>query len=418
MTMRNNHTKVVITGIGVVSPIGIGKDAFWNSLEEGKSGIRPVTLFDVSNLKSRLAGEISNFNPDTILGSKGLRNLDRTTKLALCASKLCFEDAKFEITSENASEVGVVLGSTMGSVSSISEFDKEAIKNGPKSVNPALFSNTVMNSPASQISIRFGIKGFNTTISTGFTSSLDAIEYACNFIRLGRAKAVLVGGVEELCEQTYKGCYLLNFLSKTEGKQTELCAPFDKRRNGAILGEGAALFLLESYASAIQRNAHIYCFVGGTGFDNEYQLNYRYDTHSKGIERAIREALQESMIQEAEIDYIASSANSTLRGDVTEFRQIRNVFQTENKEILASASKSMLGDAFSAGAAFQVGTALLAIEKSIISPTINFHKRDKSCDINCVPNKAISRKTRNVLVTCSTPIGQSAALVISKNEHN
>ena len=176
--------RIVITGVGVLASNGIGKEAFWKNLEQGVSGIKPVTLFDTTNTRCKLAGEISNFEPKEVLGPKGLRNLDRATKLALVAAKLAIDDSGFHITEENTDDVGVSLGTTLGSVWSISEFDKEALRDGPRSVNPAHFPNTVINSPASQISIKFNIQGFNSTIATGFCSSLDAIYYAMNMINL------------------------------------------------------------------------------------------------------------------------------------------------------------------------------------------------------------------------------------------
>ncbi|MGH7198673.1 MAG: beta-ketoacyl-[acyl-carrier-protein] synthase family protein [Candidatus Omnitrophota bacterium] len=407
--------RVVITGIGVVSPIGIGRASFWKALTEGKSGIKPVSLFDTSKVGSKLAGEIGNFVPEEILGQKALRNLDRTTLLGLCAAKLCLDDAHFQVNEENANDVGVVLGSTMGGVWSINEFDKEGVRNGPRSVNPALFPNTVMNAPASQISIRFGIKGFNTTISTGFTSSLEALEYAKQFIALNRASSVLVGGVEELCEQTYKGCYKLKFLSGSKEEHSELCAPFDRRRNGAVLGEGSVMFLLENYESAKKRNAKIYAELKGVGSAYDEDSFYRYNIKVVGAKRAIERALQESDIALEDIDYVASGANSTLDGDVAESRALQFTLGMVQKNVVASSSKSMIGETFSAGGAFQVATGLLSLDQRVIPPTINFEKKDIRCQVDCVPNEARQAKIRNVLVTNLSPMGQNAAAVLSKD---
>lgn len=413
--MKADENRIVITGIGVVSPIGIGKEGFWDALVAGKSGIKPVTLFDTTNIRCKLAGEISDFNPGEILGPKGLRNLDRTTLLALSAAKLCLEDAHFEVTDENAHEVGVVLGSTMGSIWSISEFDKEGVRNGPKSVNPALFPNTVMNSPASQISIRFGIKGFNTTLSTGFTSSFDALDYAAHFIALNRASAVLVGGVEELCEQTYKGCYKVRFLSGSKEGHEELCAPFDHRRNGAVMGEGSVIFLLESYRSAKKRKAYIYAELRGIGSAHDKDSYYRYSVRAEGAKSAICRALINSRISPDRVDYVASGANSTLDGDVAESRALQAVLGSSSPSIIASASKSMVGETFSAGGAFQVASGLLALEKSLISPTINYEQRDKRCLVDCVPQNVRKKKVEMLLVTGLSPMGQNSAAIISKH---
>ncbi|MDD5355996.1 MAG: beta-ketoacyl synthase N-terminal-like domain-containing protein, partial [Candidatus Omnitrophica bacterium] len=202
-----NKKRVVITGVGVVASNGMGKDEFWRNLEDGIPGIKKVSLFDTSDLKTHTAGEIENFDAAKYLGEKGLRLLDRTTRIVNVSAKFALDDANLKVDESNTDRTGVVLGTTLGSVYSISEFDKIALREGPRAVNPALFPNTVINSPASQISIRFKIKGFNTTIATGFTASLDALRYAYDFIQFNRADAVVVGGVEELCIQIYLGFY-------------------------------------------------------------------------------------------------------------------------------------------------------------------------------------------------------------------
>jgi len=409
-----DNEKIVITGLGVVSSIGIGREAFWKALKNGDSGIKPVSLFDTTQVKSKLAGEIKDFAPEEILGPKGLRNLDRTTRLVLCGAKLALEDASFNVTDENQSDVGVVLGSTMGSIWSISEFDKIALREGQKGVNPAEFQNTVINSPASQISIRFGIRGFNTTISSGFSSSLDAFGYAVNFLKAGRAKAILAGGVEELCEQTFKGFYKLGFLSASRNGKEEISAPFDKQRNGAISGEGSCIFILETLEDAKNRGARILANVEGFGssFDSK---NYRkYDLKGESLARAIGRALITSGIKSEDIDYVASSANSTLDGDVSEYRAIIKALGATN--IPVSASKSMIGETFSASGAFQAAAATFSLTENILPPTINFKTPDRRCPVNCIPNKAEGRAVRNVLITVASPTGQNSAMILSKGE--
>ncbi len=409
--IKANQDRVVVTGIGVVSSIGIGKDEFWKGLKEGRSGIKPVTLFDTSTTNSKLAGEISDFKPELILGEKGLRNLDRTTKLALCAAKLALDDGKFEVSDSNSDNVGVVLGSTMGSVWSISEFDKEALRNGPRAVNPALFPNTVINSPASQISIRFGIKGFNTTISTGFSSALDALDYAKNFILLGRAKVVLVGGVEELCEQTFKGFYKTGFLSGSRDATRELMAPFDRRRNGAVLGEGSSMFILEELDHARDRGAKIYGELKGSSSFFNGRSYYRYDLKAEAMKRAISGAIEEAGILANEIDYVSSSANSTLDGDVSEVRALQA--SISGRKIIASSIKSMIGESYSAGAAFQLASSFLTLQENVIPPTINYEAEDRRCQIDCVPNTPKEQEVNNILVCTQSPMGQNSAVVLS-----
>lgn len=408
--------RVVITGIGILSSNCIGKDAFWQALKEGKSGIKPVSLFDTSSLRSKLAGEISNFSPENILGAKGLRNMDRSTKLVLCAAQMALEDAgiKHPISENETKQFGVSLGSTMGSVASISEFDKQGLREGPRSVNPAFFPNTVINSPASQISIRFNIKGFNTTISTGFSASLDAIGYAMDLMNLYEYDCVLAGGVEEMCIQTYLGFYKIGHLAGSREGKAEINCPFDKRRNGIILGEGACILIMEDLERAKKRNARIYGEILGYGTCFDPKSKNRYNPKAEGAKRAIELTLEDAKLNSDDIDYISSCANSTLDCDVMETRGIEKAFNSRAKDIPVSSIKSMVGDTFSAGGAMNVAASLGAINENFLPPTINYEIKDSRCDLDYVPNEARPAKVNTVLVNAFTPTGVNSSLVIRR----
>ena len=410
--------RIVITGIGVLASNGIGKDAFWNALKEGKSGIKPLTLFDTANIRSKLAGEISGFDPAAILGKKGLRTQDRSTKLVNCAAKLALDDAGIAepLGDDVADSFGVSLGSTMGSVWSISEFDKEALREGPRAVNPALFPNTVINSPASQISIRFNIRGFNTTISTGFTSSVDAISYAFNFIKLYDYDVVLTGGVEELCEQTYKGFYKIGHLAGSRSGKKELNCPFDKRRNGIVMGEGASILVLESLEHAKKRNATIYAEILGYGTSFDPKSKNIYSPKAKGAAEAMQYALDDAGVAPKDIDYISASANSTLDCDVMETRAVKKVFGDEAKNISISSIKSMIGESFSASGAMNVAASVGGLKEAFLPPTINYEEPDKRCSLDCVPNKMREAKLDKILVNSFSPTGNNSSLVVVKYE--
>src|SRR3989344_2483765 len=239
--------RVVITGLGVLAGNGKGKEEYWQALEEGKVGYKRVSLFDPSQFTVDEAAEVSDFDATKYMGIKGLRSLDRATKLLVSSAKLAVEDSQFIITDENTYDVGVSVGTTFGSLKSISEFDEVTLKEGPRYTNPALFPNTVINSPASQVSIWHHIKGFNTTISTGFTASLDAMSYAYDFIQYGRAKVIYAGSVEEMCYHTFFGFYALKFMSGSKDGEAFINCPFDKRRNGVTLGEAACLVCMEDF---------------------------------------------------------------------------------------------------------------------------------------------------------------------------
>ena len=411
--MEMEKPRIVITGVGVVAPNGIGKDEFWNNCFAGVSGIKPITLFDTSKYRCHLAGEVSNFQPEPYLGPKGLRNLDRTTLLALVAAKLAIEDAKIEITDENRNDIGVVLGSTMGSVHSISEFDKEGLREGPRYVNPAHFPNTVINSPASQVAIRFGLRGLNSTISTGFTASLDAIGYAIDMLQLERVRMLLVGGVEELCIQTFLGFYKLGFLATAQNGTPPVYAPFDARRCGALLGEGAVFFVLESLESALARQAPICAELLGYTTEFSPASMYRYDPQATGAIHVVRQALAETNMTVEQIDYISSCANSTKAGDVMEAAVIESVFGARASTVPLSAVKSLLGESFSASCAFQVASTLGTLVHQRFSPTPRWRQQDAS-GAGSVSEIGRQAPINTALIDGFGPTGVASALMIGR----
>jgi 3-oxoacyl-[acyl-carrier-protein] synthase II len=336
------------------------------------------------------------------------------------AAKFAIEDANLMIGESNTNRTGVVLGTTLGSVYSISEFDKTALREGPRAVNPALFPNTVINSPASQISIRFVIKGFNTTIATGFTASLDALRYAYDFIQFNRADAVVVGGVEELCIQIYLGFYKLKFLAGSKGLpiDLELSCPFDKRRNGIVFGEGAAMVVIEPLEKALQRNARIYAEILSFGYCfDPFRIN-KYNRLGPGIRTAMRRALENANLKPGDIDYISANANSVKEPDLIEVEAIKDVFGEDAKKVPVSSIKSMVGESFSACGALSLASSVGAIENKFIPPTLNYSEADPECDLDFVPNKSRKKELKNVLVNTFGPSGTNTCAVIAKYDRN
>jgi len=398
----------------VISSNGTGKSEFFSAISKGISGVKPISLFDTAGYKAKTAAEIRDFQPQQFLGSKGLRTLDRSTKLVNSAAKLALDDAGVVISEDNTHSIGVAVGSTLGSVYSISEFDKDALKEGPQYVNPALFPNTVINSPASQVSIKFNIKGLNATISTGFSASLDAVKYAVDFLREGRVKMVLAAGVEELCVQTFLGFYKTGFLAGTKDGSPEICCPFDKRRNGIILGEAGCVVIIEDLESALGRGAHIYAEVSGygRGFDG-YRIN-KYNPKGRGLRAAMGSALESAGLDAGGIDYISSAANSTVEADAIESGAIKDIFGARKSEPLVSSIKSMTGECFSASGALQIASACGSIQDNIVPPTINYIEKDPACDLNYVVNDARGTAVNNVLINAFGPSGCNASLVISR----
>lgn len=418
--MRRNDTiltlsmskTIVITGIGILSPIGIGKDAYWNALAQGKTGFKKISLFDTSRFNVHVAGEI-DFDPIQFLGKKGLRDMDRSIKLVNSAAKLAIDNSKLEITEDNTHSIGVSIGATFGSLHSISQFDRVGLIEGPRNVNPSHFPNTVLNSPASQISIRFNIKGFNTTISTGFCAGLDAVYYAADFIKLNRADVILTGAVEELCEETFLIFHNIGYLSGSDASEP-ICCPFDKRRNGFILSEGAAVLVVEDKEHAMKRGANILATVLGYGNSFDPSNNRGFSPVGAGLNNAISTALKEASLVPKDIDYICSCANSTKDMDKMETHVIKDIFGEDAYQVPVSSIKSMVGESYSASGSLALAAAVGTIQKGFIPPTVNYKEKDPECNLDYVPNKSRDKRVNKVLVTSADPYGQNTAIVVGK----
>lgn len=407
------NRKVVITGMGVLSPIGIGRNAFKESLFQGKTFFKPITFFDVSKYPVKIGGEITDFNPLNFLDKKGLRELDRSTRLVCSAAKLAIDDSQININEENTHSIGVSIGTTFGSLKSIAEFDRTSLIEGPRYVNPSFFPNTVINSPASRISIRFKIKGFNTTISTGCCSGIDAISYASDFIRMKRADMVFAGAVEELCEDTFLILNSFGCLSGTNGSDSK-CCPFDLRRDGIIFSEGSAVVVLEEEKHAIKRNAPILGYISGYANAFDYTSEDFFKCSGKGLESAIRIALKDTGLSEKDIDCIFSSANSTKYLDALETKVIKNVFSKFAYEIPITAVKSMLGETYSAGGALAVVSAVETLNYGLIPQTVNYREKDPECELDYVTEGIRRKDLKNILILSSDFYGNNSALIVSK----
>jgi len=405
-----NNTEAVITGIGVVSPIGIGKEQFWGSLFEGKSAFKPITLFDTSDLKVRIAGEVIGFNPKTILGDKGLMDLDRATLLLLSAAKLALDDSSFVINENNTHRTGVSVGTTLGSLHSISKFDRESITEGPQYVNPSTFPSTVGNSAASRISIRFQIKGFNTTISTGMCASLDAIDYARDFLKLDKAETILVGSVEDLSIQTFLGLHQLKYLAGIEGEA--ISCPFDKRRNGIIFSEGATVMVMQSAETAKKNSSRIYGEILGAGSCFDPAKFYRYNPKGRGMIQAMRLALKDARLNPRDIDCIFANANSTKDADLIEAQAIKEVFGVK---VPVTAVKSTLGESFSVAGGFASIAALGALNQGIIPATANLEEKDAACDLDYVANKSRKKDISRVMINTFGFNGANTSVILGRH---
>lgn len=406
--------RIVITGIGVLSSIGMGKEEYWHALKEGRCGIKPITLFDTSKFKIKVGGEITEFNPKEILGRMGLVDLDRATTLLSSAMKFALEDADLAINNDNTRRTGISVGTTFGSLHSLLEFDKDCLVNGPKFVNPSRFPNTVINSPASRAAIRFGIKGFNTTTSTGFCAGLDALDYAIHALKFERAERVLVGAVEEMCLQTFLGFYRLGYLSGLKNGFEPISRPFDKNRDGIIFAEGASVILTETLESARARKSKIYAEIASLASNFDPDGFHKYNPRATGMIEAMQSAIDQGGLKNDEIDCIFANANSTKDGDAIETKAIRKVFGEYAEQIPITAIKSMIGETFSASGGMNAAAALGSLDQRFIPPIINYRTKDEHCELNYVLRTIKNKDISFIMVNCFDPSGANTVLILKK----
>ena len=361
--------RVVITGIGVISPLGDSSGALHTALCAGRSSLQPVTLFNTDGLVCQQAHALAAFTPETYLG-KNPRALDRTSQLVTAAATLALDHSGWSLKMRRQHEVGLVLGTMFCSVHTIAEFDRRGLTLGPNYVSPMDFANTVINAAAGQAAIWHDLRGVNSTIAGGITSGLQALAYATELIRNGQATALLAGGAEELCFESFCGFDRAGLLCGAHYDGTEeFPIPFDARRNGFTLGEGAALLMLEDADLATARGAHVIAEVTGHGSAYDLARGTVSQHAVDAIARAMRLALQDAQMDPRDIACLSASANGSVLADRHEAQAIATVFQEGAHDLPVTAVKSMLGETLGASGALQT-VALLAAMRDDVLPGI------------------------------------------------
>ncbi len=381
--------RICITGIGVVSPIGIGKEEFLSSLKNGKSGIEEIKEFNTDFAPSKKGGVTRSFHPKDFIPASKIRRLDRASQFAIAASKLALADARFTVTDENSSRVGVVLGSGFCGLSASAEFHRGQVLESFLDLNPMLFPNTVPNAPSSYVSIELGIKGVNSTLVQSFCTAEAAVSFACDQLRKGKADLILTGGVDELSELLFRGFSDLRLLATDEGHGEKSC-PYDKMRNGLVLGEGAGLLVIENEAHARARGARIYGYILGYSLTGK---SVKGDG-SEDLSRSMKMALKGR--ESTSIDYLSGAGNSTGALDALEARAVKKTFPAQYLQIPASSIKSMTGEAIAFGGMRLVADAL-SMEHGFIPPSVNYLSPDPACDLCYVANRRLDREIRTIL---------------------
>ncbi|HOY08743.1 MAG TPA: beta-ketoacyl-[acyl-carrier-protein] synthase family protein [Candidatus Omnitrophota bacterium] len=376
-----NQRRVVVTGLGVVSSVGIGWQEFWKNLLAGKSGISEVTAFDTSKHDIHLAGEVKGFNPDDFISHNKMKGLPRGSRFAIAASRLALKDACLKEHDLRKKCAGVVLGTTMGEIQVVEQMVKHlyVTQKGFKAIRALMYPCNLI---PSNVAHYFRVTGQNRILGNACAAGNFAIGYSFDLIRQGNADYMLAGGVDVLSRIAFSGFVRLFAMSKDK------CQPFDKNRKGMMLGEGAGVLILESLENALERGAKIYAEVLGYGVSCD--ANHMTHPLVSGVEKAVWKSLRNSSVDITDVDYINAHGTGTTENDKAECQAFHNVFGERLPHIPVSSIKSMLGHSMGAASALEAVVCCLSIDRSEIPPTINYEEKDPECEIDCVPN--ISRK--------------------------
>ena len=397
--------RVVVTGLGVVSSVGIGKDEFWKSIINGKSGISKVSSFDTKEFRCHYAGEIRNFKPEEFIDKRKIRFLGRTSQLAIAASSLALKDSGISLKNINKEKIGVFMGTTMGE-RQLEESLDTWVRKGVDNMDRAKILQSPPNNIPANIACYFKLQGPNYLIPTACAAGNYAIGYGTDLIRTGDIDYAVAGGADSFSKVAFSGFHRLYAMA------SEKCQPFDKNRKGMMVGEGAGILLLESLESALKRKADIYAEILGYGIScDAFHIT---TPHMEGIEKAILKALKDAGIEKEEVDYICAHGTGTPNNDKTECAAIKNVFRENYKTIPVSSIKSMLGHPMGAASAIEAAACCLAVKEDTVPPTINFETPDPECDIDCVPNKARRKRVKVALNNGFAFGGNNSCLVVGK----
>ena len=404
--------RVVITGLGVVSPLGCGKEAFWNNLIEGKSGIAPMTSLDLSPYKCKLGGEGRDLKPEVYLGSKGLKYLNKGTRFLGSASKMALDDAKLPQDGSLSNQMGIVIGSSLGNFSETTDYFYDIIRNSPSELSPMLSYDVALNSSINYVSVIFKIKGLARTISAGFTSSTDAIGDSYKMIQRDMAKVIMTGGVEQISIDLFLIFYLRGLLSGLDGTR-EASLPFDKTRNGFVMAEGSYVVILEELQHAMERGAPIYAEVKGFGNTYVGGRDYTENERINRAKKAMSEAIEEANINERDITLISANACGCKIQDAVEAKAIQSLFGSNVSNVPISANKSNIGESYGTSGAAQIISAVMSVNTGIIPQIINHKENDPDFNLNLVLERPLKKEIRYAMINNMDYDGNNSCLVIS-----
>ncbi len=410
-----NHRRVVITGMGVVTPVGCDLEVFWQNLLNGRSGIGPVTRFDTSRFDTKIGGEVKDFKPEEFMPAKETRRTDRFTQYAVGAAIKAVADAKLDLAKEDPSRVGVLVGSGIGGMETIVEQCHVLFEKGPQRVSPFMIPMLIINMASGYISMLLGVKGPNLSVVTACATATHALGEAARIIEHGDAEVMIAGGSEAaVTELGYAGFCSMRAMSTRNDEPQRASRPFDKNRDGFVMGEGAGICILESVEHALSRGARIYAEVAGYGITGDAYHMSAPAPDGEGAARAMAAALRDANLRPDQVDYINAHGTATPVGDKCETAAIKTVFGEHARKLAISSTKSMTGHLLGAAGSVETAVCALALRDQIVPPTINYEEPDPDCDLDYVPNKA---REMNVNVCLNNSLGfggHNAAIIIKK----
>jgi len=407
--------RVVVTGLGLITPLGIGVEKTWSALCAGKSGIVEITRFDTSDFLTKIAGEVKDFHPEDFLPKKEAKRTTLFIAYAIAATRMAIEDSGLKIDSSNADRIGVVTGCGLGGLSTLEENQRIMDEKGPKRVSPFFIPMMIGNMAPGMISIHFGAKGPNSSVATACAAGSHAIGDAFKIVKRGGADAMITGGVESVITRTcIAGFNAMKALSTRNDEPEKASRPFDRDRDGFVVGEGSGILILESLESALIRNAHIYAEVIGYGMSGDGHHMTAPAPDGEGMARCMAAALNDAAISHDKIDYINAHGTSTQFNDFYETMAIKTVFKDEAYQIPISSTKSMTGHLLGGAGGIETVFTVLTTYHGIIPPTINLENPSEECDLDYVPNVAREVNVENAMTNSFGFGGTNAALVFSK----
>jgi 3-oxoacyl-[acyl-carrier-protein] synthase II len=413
-----NRRRVVVTGLGVLTSIGIGVEEFWKALQTGKNGVGLITRFDTTNFDTKFAFEVKNFNPDDFIDRKASKRMDRFTQYALATAKMAIEDSQINLEKTDLEKFGVIFGSGIGGMTTLEQqhwayFESKS----PRKLSPFFVTMMISDIAAGQISIKYGLKGPNYATTSACATSSHAIADAHMLIQRGSANMMLCGGSEaSITEMAIGGFNAMRALSTWNDRYLEACRPFDKDRTGFVMGEGSGIIMLEEYEHAVNRGAKIYAEIGGIGLTADAFHITAPAPNGEGALRSMKEAMRDAGVTPTEIEHINAHGTSTPYNDVNETNAIKSAFGDHAYKLVINSTKSMTGHLLGAAGGVEAVATILSMINNKVPPTINLTNPDPECDLNYSPNKATDVEINYAISNTFGFGGHNASILFKKIE--